>query len=74
MVFFFCREENPLVANEPHVAACGKVAVHGEPPFRRMQLHPAYFVLSLGLTRRPQRGGLWCETQTNYMSSATQRE
>jgi len=54
MVFFFCCEEDPLVTNEPHVAACGEVAVHGKPPFRRMLLHPAYFVLSLGLTRRPR--------------------
>lgn len=73
MVFFFCREENPLVTNEPHVAACGEVAVHGEPPFRRMLLHPAYFVLSLGLTRRPRTAACGVKLRRGYRRNRRRR-
>ena len=53
MVFFFCREENPLVTNEPHVAACGGVAVHGEPPFCQMVAPIWLFYLSEALIAAP---------------------
>ena len=30
MVFFFCREEDPLVTNESHIATVSVVAIHGD--------------------------------------------
>jgi len=63
MIFFFCREENPLVTNEPHIATRGIVAVHGEPPFCRVLLRPAFY-FEPGAHCDAPLGGAVYETQS----------
>ena len=70
MVFFFCREENPLVSNEPHVAAISVVAFHGN-LLSAGRWHARLFYLSLGLTTALHLGSAACETQTARSMSAS---